>query len=273
MHKYVWLDDKIIPSSLAKTPFCERGFLYGKGIFETLRSYGTAVPFLDRHIARLVKSSKLLKINPPSKKLLKTAVMSTVKKNKLSSGYIRINVWKKGKGTGIFVYTKNMEFHSAKDYQKGFSAVILKDISHNEAHHTPHIKSLNYYFFVLARDIAFKRGAEEGIILNKKGEVCEGARTNIFIVKDEKLLTPSIKCGCLPGITRGIVMEIAKRIGIVVKETSLKPEDLSKANEAFLTNSLMELMPLTKIDSCLVGNGKVGRLTKTLQKEYQKLIV
>ncbi|MDD5005001.1 MAG: aminotransferase class IV [Candidatus Omnitrophica bacterium] len=272
MKPYVWLDNKIISFKDIDIPFCDEGFLYGQGLFETMRSYDGQVFLLDRHIRRLINSCKIMDIAAPDKNLLKKAVLNTAKKNKLDCAYIRLNVWKKNKKTGIFVFTKDMDFYSRKDYAHGFSAVIFKDIRQNEYSPLVKVKSLNHYFYILLTKMAKAKNADEAIILNDKGGVCEGSRSNIFIIKKGIISTPAINSGCLPGITREIIMEIAKQLSWDLRETEIKPEDLFASDEAFLTNSLIEVMPLTKINAKIIGDGTIGRKTQLILDCYRKLI-
>ena len=151
MKPYVWLDDKIVSYKDIKLPFCDEGFLYGQGLFETMRTYESKVFLLDRHIRRLVDSCRIMDINPPDKRLLNTAIIETVKSNQLNSGYIRLNVWKKDNAVGIFVFTKDNPFYSDKYYQNGFSAVIFSDIRQNENSPLVKVKSLNHYFYILLK--------------------------------------------------------------------------------------------------------------------------
>lgn len=272
MSQYVWLNNKVINIKNTDLPFFDEGFLYGQGLFETMRSYDGEVFLLDRHIKRLVKSCPIMNIACKDRNLLKRAVQKIIKKNKLNSGYIRLNVYKKKNSFGIFVFTKRKHFYSQKDYQNGFSAIISKRIRQNETSPLVKIKSLNHYFYILLSKEAKNHGVDEVIILNNKGNICEGSRSNIFVVKNNIILTPSLNCGCLPGITRQVVLEIIKKLGINFKETEIKPKDLYNSKEAFLTNSLIEIMPLTKIDGKLIGNGKIGKITESILKTYRQLI-
>lgn len=272
MKQFVWLNNKIVLDNHTINQFCDEGFLYAEGLFETMRTYDGEVFLLDRHIARLINSCKIMDIARPKKELLKKAVLETLKANKFDSGYVRLSVWKKSKGTGIFVFTKVVPFYLAKDYQNGFSAVILRDIRQNESSPLVKVKSLNHYFYILLGKRAKRLGSDEAIILNSKGNVCEGTRSNIFIVNQDNIFTPLVDSGCLPGITRQVVMEIAKQLGMNLKETELKQRDLLKSQEAFLTNSLIEIMPLTKIDNKLIGGGESGKKTKLILDKYRRLI-
>ncbi|MDD5618772.1 MAG: aminotransferase class IV, partial [Candidatus Omnitrophica bacterium] len=227
---------------------------------------------LERHIERLIDSCAVVGITPPKKELLGKAVKSTVERNKLLSGYVRLNVWKKQNGAGIFVFANDKKFYKENDYKKGFHAVIIKDFRQNENSPFVKVKSLSHYFYTFLGKRAEDLGKDEAIILNSKGNICEGARTNIFIVKNGKIFTPPASDGCLPGVTRKAIMEIAKKLKIDLRQRHIKPEDLLSSNEAFVTNSLIEAMPLTQVDNKLIGSGIIGRITTQVLDKYRNLI-
>ena len=276
MNPFVWLDKSIVSYQDIDIPFCDEGFLYGQGLFETIRSYNGEVFLLERHIRRLIDSCPVMNIMSFNtalfSELLITAVLETVKSNQLNSGYIRLNVWKKKDDIGIFVFTKDDNFYSEEDYQNGFSANIFRDIRQNETSPLVKVKSLNHYLYILIREQSRDYGVHETLILNSKGNICEGTRSNIFITKGDTIITPSLDSGCLPGITREVSIEIARQLKMDLRETEIKPEDLLISEEAFLTNSLIEIMPLVKIDGKLIGNGKLGQKTRLILDAYRKLI-
>ena len=134
------------------------------------------------------------------------------------------------------------------------------------------VKSLDYVCFWKAYQRAKAQGYDEALLRNHRGELVEGSRSNIFFLKDNKLCTPSLASGCLKGITRSVVIKIARRMRIEVQERTITPQELLNAREAFLTNSLIEVMPLTSIKGRSVGNGKAGALTLRILKEYRRWI-
>ena len=272
MKPYVWLDDKVILAKPGKFPFFDEGFLCGQGLFETMRTYSGKVFLLEKHIRRLIGSCPTLDIKAPSSVLLKKAVEEVIKKNKLNSAYVRLNVYKKNKDVGIFVFAKDKKFYAKKDYDKGFSAAIIRDLRQDEASPLAGVKSLNRYFYVLLGEMASNLGADEAIILNSKGSICEGSRSNIFTVKKGVIFTPPVDSGCLAWITREVVIEIAGMLKLDLFQIALKPSDLLSSDEAFATNSLIEVMPLTKVDARIIGRGKIGSLTKLILEKYRSLV-
>jgi len=176
---------------------------------------------------------------------------------------------KKARG---FVFAKSRRFYRDKDYKKGLRAAIIYDERQDEHSPLARIKSLDRNFYTLMKRKAEKSGADEAIILNGRGNICEGARTNIFIIRKGKISTPFVYDGCLPGIARQAAMEIACRLKLSVSQKHIKPADLFSSDEAFLTNSLIEIMPLTKVDNKPVGNGRAGVVTLKLLDKYRSLV-
>jgi len=271
MSQYVWLDKKLTVLEEKKSPLLDEGFLYGQGLFETMRVYSGKVFLLERHIKRLLDGCKQFDIIPPKAELLKRAVNNTVRRNKLRSAYMRLNVWKARKTTRIFIFTKKNYFYNNKDYLKGWSAKIIKEIKLNETSPLTYHKTLNYYFYKYLTNRVIKKGIDESILLNTKGFVCEGSRSNIFIVHNNKVITPSSRSGCLSGITRGAVIELCRKLKIDIRQKDLKTQDLFKSQEIFLTNSLIGIMPLVKIDNKNIGSGKPGMLSILLLAKYREL--
>ena len=272
MSQYVWLDKKLTLLKEGNFPLLDEGFLYGQGLFETMRAYNGKVFLLERHLKRLINSCRQLNMPPPKQELLKKAINNTIRRNKLCSGYVRLNVWQAKRKLRNFVFIKKIRFCSNKDYLKGFSGMIIKNERINDTSFLSHNKTLNYLFYSCCRSKAAKHGADEAILLNTKGFICEGSRSNIFVVRKNKVITPHLNCGCLPGITRGVVFELCRKLKISIKQQNLKSDDLFKSQEIFLTNSLIEIMPLVRIDKRLIGDGKPGELSLLLLSKYREYI-
>jgi branched-chain amino acid aminotransferase len=197
--------------------------------------------------------------------------------NKLKDAYIRLTVTRgmgrvgldatTAKGCSIAAVTKKFEPYPDKFYKKG---ITLRTSSVRRDEKSPHsgLKTLNYLSNILARMEAQRAGADDALMLNTRREVAETAVSNIFMVKGRDLITPSADSGILPGITREIVLNLADRAGLRHIERHLKPDELKKAKEVFLTNTLMEVMPVAKIDDKKIGAGRPGPVTKRLHKLY-----
>jgi len=265
----VYLDDKILKEEEAKITLAE-GFLYGYGLFETMRSYRDKIFRLDSHIDRLIDSCSLIYLEPPDKSFIIEKTKELLKESKISDTYIRINLFKEKENTKFCIIIREFKPYPQKVYERGFRCII-SEFRQNEYSILSKIKSLNYLNNRLALKEAKEKKADEAIILNTKGNLCEGSRTNIFLIKNSEIFTPSLDCGCLKGITRDTVIEIAKKEGLRVYEEKISLEDLYNAEEAFLTNSLMEIMPLVYLDERPINKGIPGNITKFLWKKYQEL--
>ncbi len=278
----IWINGKLVSPDKAKISVFDRGFMYGDGLFETMRSYAGRVFKFDRHLDRLFRSLDVIKMDHDySKKYLYDAVYKTLKANRLSSAYIKLAITR---GEGRFGISHKDKFRpnvviTAKDFEgypdwmfdAGLNACITG--LQNEGSVISGIKTLNYLPYILARFDAKDMGFDEAILTNTKGYVTEAATSNIFIVKNGILITPSLKSGILQGITRGVVIEIAKGLKISVKEKLVSRRELLGADEIFLTNSLAEVLPVTKVDSKCIGRGQVGDITKLLRISYQKAVI
>ncbi|MDD5428730.1 MAG: aminodeoxychorismate lyase [Candidatus Omnitrophica bacterium] len=259
----------------------DRGFLYGDGIFETMRVYDGKVFKLNEHIARLFAAAEVVNIKiPVSAAELKRELYRALKKNRSKDASLRVTVTR---GEGPFTLTeekrpkptimitaKKFGGYPPAFYSRGIRAEI-SDIRQNEHSPLAGIKSLNFLNYILARMRARKGGFDEAIILNTAGFVAEAAASNIFLVKGKKILTPSLDSGALPGITRSLVMGIAKKLGLKAEERPISPKELYGAGEVFLTSSLAEVLPVTKIGRRNIGKGSPGAVTKLLHASYKKM--
>ena len=275
----IWINGKFVDSDKAKISVFDRGFMYGAGVFETMRSYSGRVFKLDRHMNRLFRSLDIIKIKHKySKKYLREAIYKSLKINRLSGAYIKLIVTR-GEGISykdifspnVVITAKDFEGYPGWMFNVGLSANITG--VQNEESITSRIKTLNYLPYILAREEAKRRGFNEAILTNTKGCITEGATSNIFVVKNKGLITPSEISGILPGITRGVIIKIAKKMRISVREKLISRRELLNADEIFLTNSLAEVLPVTKVDSKRIGSGLVGDITKLLHISYQKEVI
>lgn len=279
----VWINNKFVDIKKAAIPLSDRGFLYGDGVFETMRSYSGTVFRLDEHIERLLSALVSLRIRKPyGKKYFKDIICKTLRINGLKDAYIRISVTR-GQGrfginyTDIFIpntviLARNFDGYPSWMHKKGIS-VGISEITQNENSPVSGIKSLNFLNYIMARIEARERGFDDAVLKNTKGDIAEGATSNIFLVKGNNLATPSINSGVLPGITRSAVIKIALKLKFVVKQKRVSPRELMSADEVFFTNSLAEVLPVTYIDSRKVGAGAPGPVTRTIHNEYQKEVI
>ena len=281
MSEMIYLNGSIIPRSQASLSVLDYGFLYGFGLFETMRIYEGQVFRLLRHIKRLADSAEMLGF-PLGELDLKNAVMATIQANQLSEARIRITI-SFGEGAMIpdlstcrkptvLIMAQPYQPHPEAVYQKGFRAVV-SSIRRNSQSPLSRLKSTNYLESMLARRQARTARVDEALCLNEKGFLAEASMSNIFILTNGTLRTPSQESGILPGITRETILELAPQLGINIFEHDLRLDEVFQAQEAFLTNSLMEIMPLTEVEGKSVGSGQPGIITQRLLAAYKKLVL
>lgn len=282
MEPKVYINGKLYPKDEAKVSVFDHGLLYGDGVFEGIRCYNGNVFKFAEHIDRLYDSARAISMEIQlTKDELKDAVINTLKANNLKDSYIRLVVTR---GVGklglnpfncaepqIIIITDFIQLYSKELYEKGLDAIIVSTIRNHSNALNPNIKSLNYLNNILAKIECINAGATEGIMLNKDGYVAEGTGDNIFIVKNNEVLTPHTSAGILIGITRNVVMELAKEAGMTVREEQLTRNDLYNADECFLTGTAAEIIPVANIDGRKIASGKPGKVTLSLLKKYQEL--
>jgi len=278
----VYIDGKFYPKSEAKISVYDHGLLYGDGVFEGIRAYNGIVFHLKAHIDRLYKSAHpiFLKI-PLTKEQLSEAVLETLRKNNLTNAYIRLVVTrgvgdlgldprKCPKATIIIITEPLLQLHSTEKVENGINTIITW-VKRNPVDTATHeMKSLNYLNSILGKIEANNTGADEAICLDKTGYVCEGVGENIFIVRDGKLLTPPLSSGALDGITRALIIRLAKKLGIEVLERNITPNELFTADEAFFTGTAAEVAPIREVNKRVIGAGKPGPVTKRIMQEFEK---
>lgn len=290
MKRYVYLNGKLVDEGKASVSVFDRGLNYGDGLFETIRAYGGVPVFLKEHITRLKSGAKAIGIKP--KALLKIeadiksgAIERLLKKNGLASGsaYVKIIITRGIDRVGhlppenpaltSIIITKPIDIDLIyKKQEKGIKVVFINGYSPVFAG----IKSLNYLPNVLAKAEAQRMGADEGIFTGPDTSIKEGTSSNIFIVSGGKIKTPPLSgkpySGVLPGVTRNYVIRLCGRLGLEVSEEPVFIKDIKKCSEAFVTSSIIEIAPLLKVDSMKIGDGRPGPVTRTLQREYGRLL-
>jgi branched-chain amino acid aminotransferase len=278
----VYVDGKFYSERDAKVSVFDHGLLYGDGIFEGIRAYNGRVFRLKEHIDRLFYSAKAILLEIPiAHAALMKAVVDTCRQNKLRDGYIRLVVTR-GLGTlglnpnrcknpSVIIIAGKIQLYPKELYDRGMEIVTVPTTRNLHNAVNPAIKSLNYLNNILAKIEANNAGCEEAVMLNAEGFVAECTGDNIFIVKDNQLMTPPLSAGALYGITRKAVLDMAAESGLKTSEPTLTRYDLFNADECFLTGTGAELVPVTKIDGRLIGNGKPGPVTKQLVAQYRAL--
>ena len=264
----------------------DHGFLYGEGVYETLRTYN-GQPFLfDRHVRRLRKSADMLALAVPLTDLqIDARFRETMRTAGLGDGpgreaYIRILVTR---GIGeltydpaatptpsIVVIVKPHVDPPREVFERGVTVALVPIVRNHPGSVNPLIKSNNLLNNALAMQEAFRRGGFEGVMRNYKGELAECTQSNLFIVKNSAAITPPIDAGLLPGITRAFLFEVGAEAGIPVREAVLHDEDLFGADESFLTSTTREVVPIVQVDDRKIGTGTPGPVTQALHDGYRR---
>ncbi len=278
----IYLDGQFLPESEAKVSVFDHGLLYGDGIFEGIRFYNGRVFRLEEHLDRLWDSARSICLEiPMSKEEMTKALLETIRRNGMQDGYIR-QIVTRGVGNlglnplqckkpSVIIIVAKIALYPEEVYRHGLTVITCATRRMNAAALNPAIKSLNYLNNILAKIEANNGGCEEAVMLNSEGYVAEATADNIFIVRGNELLTPPLSAGALYGITRGVVMGLARESGLAVSEPNLTRYDLFNADECFLTGTGAELIPVVKIDGRIIGSGKPGARTKELVTKYHAL--
>lgn len=282
MEKYVYLNGDFVSKEEAKISVFDRGFLYGDGLFETMRAYSERVFMLDEHLSRLFDSIYKLRIPlKKGKEELKSAIYRLIKLNRLSDAYIRLTV-SRGLHRGtltfndsydptIVIMAKKLSPYPPEYYTQGVK-VIISGIRQNSFSPLSQHKSLSYFNHILAKEEARIKGAFEAILLNYEGEVAEGATSNVFTVKSERIFTPPISSHILPGVTREAVLDIIPKLQLNVAKKRITHKELFTSDEVFLTNSIMEVMPVVEVNDKKIKNGSPGPVCKRIAEAYRGLV-
>lgn len=278
MSGIAWVNGKFVEPAKPSLGVQERGFLYGDGLFETMRLRSGQPLYWKEHLARLRNGCAVLGISFPHEEIC-TGVREV--SALLETGVLRLTVTR-GESSGrgllppcdstatVVVTGYTGEPYPEESYEKGFSACL---ISFPRSHLSPlvQLKSLNCLENVLGRVEASIAGANEGIFCNYMGEIAEGTTSNVFLVINGKLVTPHPECGLLPGIMRAQVLALAESLGVTAFQGKVYPQDFRRAEESFLTNSLLGVMPLVSFNGKPVGKGGPGPLSQMLRQELQKI--
>lgn len=277
----IYINGKFLSRDEAKVSVLDHGFLYGSGVFETMRAYNANVFMIDKHIERLFRSAEAIYLNIPMGKLeIKKAIKDTVRKNRLKDAYIRITI-SRGEGEPgldpdlcqsptVVIYVKEFKPYPEEWYKEGIKITVTSIKKGAPDYIKIPLKACNYYlpnFF--AKLEAKKRGAVEGIMLTEDGYIAEGTVSNIFIVSKRILITPPAGPDVLDGVTREIVIQIAKDANISFKEEKFLKDELINADECFLTNTTFEIMPVKEVDDFKIGEEEPGKITALLMERFK----
>jgi len=285
MSSTVNVNGRITPGQDAAISVFDHGFLYGEGIYETMRTYAHRVFLYDRHMRRLRNSARMIALDLPfTDEELALRIRDTMAASDIghSDAYIRVLVTR---GIGeltydpsatptpsIVIIVKPQADPPPDVYERGVRVVIVDVVRNHPDSVNPMIKSNNLLNCALAAQQAIRRGGYEGIMRNYRGELTECTTANLFVVKNGTAMTPPLESGLLPGITREFVFEVGKETGIPVEEQVLRDEDLLTADEAFLTSTTRELVPIVSVDDRTIGNGQPGPVTLGLLSGFRRRV-
>ena len=280
---WIYLNNKFVKDEEAAISVFDHGFLYGDGVYETIRSYGNRISMRDQHVARLFRSAEAigLTIPIPMKNwpdLLHESMVRNDVGNVQRDAYLRITI---SRGVGdigldpslcpsptVVIMAKPLTPPAPSLYENGVALIVASTKRNLPSALSPQIKATNFLNNILAKREAIAAGVFDSIFLNWEHHLTECTVSNLFFVTDGCLRTPAVECGLLDGITRTIVMQLARELRIPIEEGRFTPDQLYQANECFLTNTSMEIMPVASVDHRPIGEGKPGPLTRKLRELF-----
>ncbi len=267
MGDFTYVNGSVVPSGLAAVPVSDSGFLFGDGLFETLRVYGGRPFKLEDHLSRLEEGLAGLDIrNAPPQNDLLSAVLQTINANGEDDCVIRLTVTRGVEKPSVVVTTRPIGY-TEKQYEDGVTCITAPETRGSLSVY----KTLNYLPNRMAKLAAEKAGALEAIFVSDGGLITEGSMSSVFVLYEGVLRTPGLNCRILPGITRRTVLQLAAAAGVQIEETLVACEDLGQAQEVFITNSALEIMPVVAVDGKPVASGRPGELAGSLRARYKEL--
>lgn len=274
---HVYLNKGLVPRSQAVVSVFDHGFLYGDGIYETMRVYDDVIFMVDEHLARLRRSAAMTGLSVPmDNDQIKSSIYDTLSANSLRNAYVRLTISRGYGPLGLdpdlckeptfVIIAEKMRDYPKEFYDDGIRIIIAETKRNPVDAINPQIKSLNFLNNILAKIEAKREGAYEALMLNVSGQIAEGTISNVFFSRDDVLCTPSVDCGILDGITRKLVLDLAVKEGLMVKEGKFMTNDINGASEVFITNTTMEVMPVCQVGEVRFG---VGSVAKLLRRAYR----
>lgn len=280
--KKIHIDGELFNEGEAKISVFDHGLLYGDGVFEGIRFYAGRVFKLDEHIDRLFASARAILLTVPmTKEDVIAATLDTIRANGLTDGYIRLMITR-GVGSlglnpyhcpkaSIIIIASTITLYPAECYEIGLNLVTCATRRPPPGALAPQVKSLNYLNNIMAKIEAIQAGGQEGLMLNEQGFVAECTGDNIFIVKNDRIITPPITAGALDGITRRVIFDVGAALGIPVVEEMMTRYEIFTADECFVTGTAAEVVPVVKLDERLIGDGKPGPVTRRVISRFREL--
>ncbi len=275
----IWHKGKIVDQKDVHISPLNRGFLFGEGLFETVRSYGGKIPFLDKHLARMEWSSTFIGIPFIHPKDISDAVYELIKGESKDQRIKIILSTENVEGTrpllpsddmplDLLIMAEPLEALGSKDYEDGVDLTMIRSVK-NDPPPASNMKSLSWLTKMIARRELMEKSVFDGILISAEGYVTETTAANLFWIKKDKVMTAPTTLGLLPGVTRGIIVDLAREEGFEVTETIIEFEDLLESEEIFLTNSTHEVIPVSLINDTEIGVGGAGKVTQILAQAYK----
>lgn len=280
---WIYLNDRFVQDHEAVISVFDHGFLYGDGVFETMRSYGSHLFMRNQHLSRLFQSADAIGLTVPIPlaqwaDILHEAMARNEVGTEQRDAYVRITV---SRGVGdigldpalctsptVVVMTKWLVPPAAHLYEQGVTVIVASTKRNLPGALAPRIKATNFLNNILAKREAIAAQAFDSLLLNWEGHLTESTISNLFFIRKSRLSTPSLDCGLLDGITRQVVIQLAKELHLPIEEGHFTVDQLHQADECFLTNTSMEIMPVVVVDDKRVGNGAPGPLTRALRARF-----
>ena len=278
---WIFVNDRFVEKEQARISVFDHGFLYGDGVFETLRTYQGRIFLLERHLARLRRSCDLIGLALPIKDEAWMSIITEILvRNKLENAGLRLTI-SRGEGElgidpglcahpTVVVIAKAFVAYPDRMREQGVRLQLVSVRRNPQSAQSPQIKSLSFLNNILAKQEAVQAGAYDALMLNIEGHVTECTTSNVFFVVNQRLYTPAVACGILEGITREVVMALARDLGVEVKEGAYAAEDVLQADECFITNTGLEIMGVSQIGKQPIGKGKGGPMTRKLWEAFQQ---
>ncbi len=279
---WIYLNGRIVQEERARISVFDRGFLYGDGVFETVRIHEGHSMWLDRHLARLADSCRQIRLPLPDKQW-PAIFQKVIDKNRVDHALIRLTLSRGGRGREsatpdagagptVVLFPRPLPHVTPAQRRKGVKIILATIRRPSPLSQPAQAKTLNYLNNLLAKQEAVERDAFEGLMLTTGGHLAECSMSNVFFIKDRILYTPSLACGVLPGITREVVLEVAPTLGLQLREGRYRPEFLYEADECFLTSSGVGILPVETIDGRPFPKRAAHSWVETLQTQYNRLL-
>ncbi len=262
----------------------DHGFLFGDSVYEVVGTHQGRLCFVQEHLKRLRNSARAISLEIPlADDVMIREIEKTVEAAGNPESYIRIIVTR---GVGeididpesctrpnVLIFVKPVMLYPEENYTHGINVALVSVKRNPKEALNPGIKTGNYLNNVLAKVEARQAGAADALMLNPTGQLTECTTSNFFFVRDQRLMTPSLDCGILPGITREVILRLARENGVLMEEGEWPPEILQNTEEAFITGTVKRVMPVTSLDGRPIGEGKPGPITKMMMRLYEDVLI